>query len=132
MRSGMDPVGGNEPDTIAFGNTGIPSPFQRKLFEPNYDRWAQLHELAEKRTPCIQQAGIRRLINGPIPYSADADFVMGRVPELDNYFVATGFLYGIAAGGGAVFSVGTTRGILGVPGAGADGGGGAGAGVPYV
>jgi sarcosine dehydrogenase len=41
------------------------------------------------------------VINGPIPYSADADFVMGQVPELDNYFVATGFLYGIAAGGGA-------------------------------
>ena len=28
-----------------------------------------------------------RLINGPIPYSADADFVMGKVPELDNYYV---------------------------------------------
>ncbi len=26
---------------------------------------------------------------------------MGRVPELDNFYVATGFLYGIAAGGGA-------------------------------
>ena len=49
----------------------------------------------------IEQAGIRTLINGPIPYSADADFVMGKVPELDNYYVATGFLYGIAAGGGA-------------------------------
>ena len=26
---------------------------------------------------------------------------MGKAPELDNFFVATGFLYGIAAGGGA-------------------------------
>ena len=26
---------------------------------------------------------------------------MGKVPELDNFYVATGFLYGIAAGGGA-------------------------------
>src|SRR3546814_16064823 len=26
---------------------------------------------------------------------------MGKAPELDNLFVATGFLYGIAAGGGA-------------------------------
>ena len=41
------------------------------------------------------------MINGPIPYSADADFVMGKAPELDNFYVATGFLYGIAAGGGA-------------------------------
>jgi 4-methylaminobutanoate oxidase (formaldehyde-forming) len=99
-------VGGYEPDTIAFGTASsgegsIPSPFQRKLFDPNYDRFAQLAELATKRTPCIDQAGIRSLINGPIPYSADADFVMGKVPELDNFFVATGFLYGIAAGGGA-------------------------------
>jgi 4-methylaminobutanoate oxidase (formaldehyde-forming) len=99
-------VGGYEPDTIAFGtghgdDGGIPSPFQRQLFEPNYDRFARLAELGAKRTPCIEKAGIRTLINGPIPYSADADFVMGRVPELDNYFVATGFLYGIAAGGGA-------------------------------
>ena len=94
-------VGGYEPDTVAFGHHGITSPFQRKLFEPNFDRFAQLGELATKRTPCLEQAGIRKLINGPIPYSADADFVMGRVPELDNYYVATGFLYGIAAGGGA-------------------------------
>jgi len=94
-------IGGYEPDTIAFGTDGIPSPFQRKLFEPNFDRFAQLAELGQKRTPCLEQAGIRTLLNGPIPYSADADFVMGRVPELDNYYVATGFLYGIAAGGGA-------------------------------
>ena len=99
-------IGGYEPDTIAFGtgqgaDGGIPSPFQRQLFEPNFDRFAQLAELGTKRTPCLEQAGIRTLLNGPIPYSADADFVMGRVPELDNYFVATGFLYGIAAGGGA-------------------------------
>ncbi len=99
-------IGGYEPDTIAFGTGqgdegGIPSTFQRQLFEPNYDRFAQLAELGAKRTPCLETAGIRTLLNGPIPYSADADFVMGRVPELDNYFVATGFLYGIAAGGGA-------------------------------
>jgi len=99
-------IGGYEPDTIAFGtgqgdDGGIPSPFQRQLFEPNYDRFAQLAELGAKRTPCLETAGIRTLLNGPIPYSSDADFVMGRVPELDNYFVATGFLYGIAAGGGA-------------------------------
>ena len=96
-------VGGYEPDTAAFGldDGGIPAPFQRKLFEPNYERFAQLAELAAKRTPVIEHAGIRSLINGPIPYSADADFVMGRAPELDNFYVATGFLYGIAAGGGA-------------------------------
>jgi sarcosine dehydrogenase len=96
-------IGGYEPDTVAFGlgAGGIPSPFQRTLFDPEFDRFAQLAELAAKRTPVIEQAGIRSLINGAIPYSADADFVMGRAPELDNFYIATGFLYGIAAGGGA-------------------------------
>lgn len=94
-------VGGYEPDTLAFAEDGIPVPFQRQLLDPNFDRFEQLAALATKRTPLIEKAGIRTLLNGPIPYSADADFVMGRTPELDNFYVATGFLYGIAAGGGA-------------------------------
>ncbi len=94
-------IGGYEPDTLPFGHDGVPTPFQRQLLEPNFDRFEQLATLAAQRTPVIEQAGIRTMINGPIPYSADADFVMGKVPELDNYYVATGFLYGIAAGGGA-------------------------------
>ncbi len=94
-------VGGYEPDTRPFGLDGIPIAFRRQLLEPNFDRFEQLAMLAAQRTPVIEQAGIRTMINGPIPYSADADFVMGKVPELDNYYVATGFLYGIAAGGGA-------------------------------
>jgi sarcosine dehydrogenase len=94
-------VGGYEPNTLPFGETGIPVPFQRRLIDPDLDRFAQLAALATKRTPVIERAGIRTVVNGPIPYSADADFVMGRTPELDNFFVASGFLYGIAAGGGA-------------------------------
>ncbi len=94
-------VGGYEPDTLPFGHDGIPKPCQRQLLEPNFDRFEQLATMAARRTPVIERAGIRTMINGPIPYSADADFVMGKVPELDNYYVATGFLYGIAAGGGA-------------------------------
>ena len=94
-------VGGYEPDTLAFATDGIPGPFQRQLLDPNLDRFEQLAVLAAKRTPVIERAGIRTVVNGPIPYSADADFVMGRTPELDNFFVSTGFLYGIAAGGGA-------------------------------
>ena len=94
-------IGGYEPDTLPFGLDGVPIAFRRQLLEPNFDRFEQLATLAAQRTPVIEQAGIRTMINGPIPYSADADFVMGKVPELDNYYVATGFLYGIAAGGGA-------------------------------
>jgi 4-methylaminobutanoate oxidase (formaldehyde-forming) len=89
---------------VPFGiapTSAIPENFRRQLLTPEYDRFAQLAERAAQRTPILERAGIRRLVNGPIPYSADADFVMGRTPEIDNLYVAAGFLYGIAAGGGA-------------------------------
>ncbi|MEE9250189.1 MAG: FAD-dependent oxidoreductase [Alphaproteobacteria bacterium] len=94
-------VGGYEPDTVGWGREGIPKDFGPELLPQNFDRFEQLARLAAKRTPMINEVGVRELINGPIPYSADGDFVMGKAPELDNFFVACGFLYGIAAAGGA-------------------------------
>ena len=94
-------VGGYEPDTVPFGSGGIPPGFAQQLLPENFDRFARIAELAGRRTPIINEVGVRQLINGAIPYSADGEFVMGRAPELDNYFVASGFLYGIAGGPGA-------------------------------
>jgi sarcosine dehydrogenase len=94
-------VGGYEPDTKAFATDGIPKRFAQELLPSNFDRFEQLAKLAGKRTPVINTVGVRELLNGPIPYSADADFVMGKAPELENFYCTTGFLYGIAAGGGA-------------------------------
>ena len=94
-------IGGYEPNTVPFGDRGIPRDFGRELLGGNFDRFEQLAMLAAEITPVVNEVGIREVINGPIPYSADGDFVMGKVPEMDNYFVASGFLYGIAAGGGA-------------------------------
>jgi len=94
-------VGGYEPNTRPFGDRGIPKGFGQELLPGNFDRFEQLAVLAAKRTPILNQVGVRQLINGPIPYSADGDFIMGKAPELENVYVASGFLYGIAAGGGA-------------------------------
>lgn len=94
-------VGGYEDGTLPFGDTGIPGKFIRQLLPENLDRFLPLAELAGKVTPVINEVGIRQVLNGPIPYSADGDFVMGWQPEIKNLMLATGFLYGIAAGGGA-------------------------------
>ena len=94
-------IGGYEDDTLPFGERGIPGEFARQLLPENFDRFEPLATYAGQVTPVVNTVGVRQLINGPIPYSADGDFVMGKAPELDNLFVATGFLYGIAAGGGA-------------------------------
>lgn len=94
-------VGGYEERTLPFGDRGIPGDFVRQLLPDNMDRFAPLAELAAKVTPVLNEVGIRTVINGPIPYSADGDFVMGWAPGFKNLMMATGFLYGIAAGGGA-------------------------------
>ncbi len=94
-------VGGYENNTQGFGEDGIPGDFVRQLLPDNLDRFAPLAEQAAITTPIVEQVGIRQVINGPIPYSADGDFVMGPAPGFDNLMLATGFLYGIAAGGGA-------------------------------
>lgn len=94
-------IGGYEDGTLPFGDPKIPGPFTRQLLPENLDRFLPLAELAGQVTPVVNEVGIRQVINGPIPYSADGDFVMGWQPGFENLMLATGFLYGIAAGGGA-------------------------------
>lgn len=94
-------VGGYEPDTLAFAKDGIPRGWDMRLLPDNFERFEQLAVNAARRTPIVGQVGVRQMINGAIPISADGDFVMGKVPELDNVFVSAGFIYGIAAAGGA-------------------------------
>jgi len=94
-------IGGWEEGTPAFGEEGVPEGFGQQLLESNFDRFQGLAEAAFKRTPIVEKVGVRQLVNGPIPHSADGEYVMGKAPELDNVFVAAGFTYGIAGGGGA-------------------------------
>ncbi len=94
-------IGGYEDDTIPFGDRGIPGEFARQLLPENLERFEPLAVMAGEVTPVVNEVGIRTVINGPIPYSADGDFVMGWAPGFENLMSATGFLYGIAAGGGA-------------------------------
>lgn len=94
-------VGGYENNTLAFARDGIPTGWDQQLIQENYDRFEPLARNAGIRTPIVNEVGVRTMINGAIPISADGDFVMGKTPEFDNVFAACGFIYGIAAAGGA-------------------------------
>jgi 4-methylaminobutanoate oxidase (formaldehyde-forming) len=94
-------VGGWEPDPPSFGETGVPVAFGRELLASNFERFEQIAGPAAERIPLLNELGVRNLINGPIPVSADGEPVMGKAPELDNVYVACGFTAGIAACGGA-------------------------------
>ena len=54
------------------------------------------------RTPCLETAKIKMLLNGPESFTPDGNFILGEAPELRNYFVCAGFnSAGIANSGGA-------------------------------
>ena len=94
-------IGGWEDDAPPFCPDGIPPGFARELLESNFERFEQIALPAAERIPALNELGVRNLINGPIPVSADGEPIMGRAPGLDNFFVACGFTAGIAACGGA-------------------------------
>ncbi len=94
-------VGGWESNTRPWGAKGIPSDFGPELLQPDYDRFAPLAEAACARIPVLGEIGIRQMINGPIPITADGEPVIGLSPELDNFYLCCGFTSGIAASGGA-------------------------------
>ena len=68
---------------------------------PTTTGWRCSRGLAAERLPVLNETGIQTVINGPIPVSADGEPIMGRAPELDNFYLACGFTAGIAASGGA-------------------------------
>ena len=95
-------VGGYERDPIPWATRGIPKDFVFQLLPADFDHFMPLAELALRRVPALQTAGIRRLYNGPEAFTPDGMFILGEAPEVAGYFVGTGFnAFGIAAGGGA-------------------------------
>ncbi|MXG91144.1 GcvT family protein [Nocardioides flavescens] len=93
-------IGGWEEGTRACWRT-IPRELGPELFEPDHDRFEGLAEGAAHRVPIFGELGIQTWVNGPIPFSPDAEPIMGLTEDLDNLFHCCGFSAGIAAAGGA-------------------------------
>jgi 4-methylaminobutanoate oxidase (formaldehyde-forming) len=79
----------------------VPADLGPELFPPAHDRFAPLAEACAERIPAFAEAGIRTWVNGPIPFSPDAEPLMGVTEDVDNLFHCCGFSAGIAAAGGA-------------------------------
>ena len=96
-------VGGFEPDAKPWrAPDDIPYPFEFQLLEEDWEHFSVLMDEAVHRVPVLGDTGIRRFYNGPESFTPDNQFLLGRAPELDNYFVGAGFnSVGIASAGGA-------------------------------
>ena len=95
-------MGGFEPQAKPWKMDPIPSTFQFELLGEDWDQFEPLMTNALHRTPCLETAEIKMLLNGPESFTPDGNFILGEAPELRGYFVCAGFnSAGIANSGGA-------------------------------
>ena len=80
---------------------GIPEDFSYKLWPDDLERLEHYMEAAFRRVPVLARAGIKRVVNGPIPYSPDGLPYLGPAHGLHNFYHCNTFSFGIAQAGGA-------------------------------
>ncbi|MFM8845955.1 MAG: FAD-dependent oxidoreductase, partial [Gammaproteobacteria bacterium] len=79
----------------------IPDQFAHQLFDDDLGRIENYIEAACERVPILGSVGIKRVINGPIPYAPDGNPLMGPAPGLPGFYHCCAFTFGIAQAGGA-------------------------------
>jgi len=95
-------MGGFEPEAKPWAVDPIPATFQFQLLDEDWDQFEPLMTNAIHRTPCLEHAEIKMLLNGPESFTPDGNFIIGEAPGLANYFACAGFnSAGIANSGGA-------------------------------
>ncbi len=80
---------------------GVPDSFGQDLFPGDLDRLEPHIEAAIKRVPIFGEAGIKEVINGPIPYTPDGSPIVGPAWGLRNFWLNEGHSFGVTAAGGA-------------------------------
>ena len=93
-------VGAYERDMRFWAEEGTPQGFGHELFADDLDRIEDNMLRAIDRVPAVGQAGIKRVINGPMIWSPDASALFGPVPELQGYFCCCGIIPGFSQNGG--------------------------------
>ncbi|WP_343564423.1 GcvT family protein [Kiloniella sp. b19] len=79
----------------------MPEDFSFQLYPDDLERLEFYIEDAMARVPLLAEAGLAKVINGPIPYAPDGNPLVGPMPGVPNAFEACVFTFGIAQGGGA-------------------------------
>ena len=84
----------------AWGLDGIDWSFDMELLNPELERLESSLELAAQRIPCWTDAGIKRVVHGPITHTPDGGFLLGPAAGLRNYWLCCGASIGITQGPG--------------------------------
>ena len=93
-------VGAYEKDGRYWSEAGTPMDFGHELLDEDLERIEENLLRAFGRVPVLENAGVKRVINGPMIWSPDSSALLGPVPELRNYFCCCGIIPGFSQSGG--------------------------------
>jgi dimethylglycine dehydrogenase len=94
-------LGPYEWQATSMWRDGIPDHFANMLWSADLERLEPQIVDAGERVPALGEAGIARVVNGPIPYAPDGNPYVGPERGLRNFWHCNTFSFGIAQGGGA-------------------------------
>jgi dimethylglycine dehydrogenase len=80
---------------------GVPAEFAYQLFPDDLGRLEDYIAAACARVPILGSVGVKRIINGPIPYAPDGNPLLGPASSARNFFHCCAFTFGIVQAGGA-------------------------------
>ncbi|MFT5504014.1 MAG: glycine cleavage system aminomethyltransferase T/glycine [Gammaproteobacteria bacterium] len=95
-------VGCFEPVGKAISPEKIGKDFAFQLLPEDWDHFEPMLNNAIHRLPCLENAEIRMLLNGPESFTPDGSFLLGESAETRGFFLGCGMnSVGVATGGGA-------------------------------
>ena len=93
-------LGAYEKTCTHWAEDGTPLDFGHELLPNDLSRMEWNFEKSVGIMPCLVEAGIKRIINGPMIFSPDLGPLIGPHPDLVNYFCANGVMAGFNQGAG--------------------------------
>jgi dimethylglycine dehydrogenase len=94
-------LGPYESRAVAPWPEGPPEEFARELFADDLGRLEDYIAAACARVPLLGSVGVKRVVNGPIPYAPDGNPLLGPAAAARNFFHCCAFTFGIVQAGGA-------------------------------
>lgn len=79
---------------------GVPWDFGIELIPEDLDRIAEELGAGFSRYPCLEEAGIKRWVNGAFTFTPDGNPLVGPVPGAPGFWCACGVMAGFSQGGG--------------------------------
>ena len=101
QKSGLIGIYEGEQMTEAWAPRGYPEwSSDSELFPDDLERLMPWLGYAMERLPIVEEAGIKRIVNGAIPHPPDGPPYLGPVAGIKNFWLCCGSSFGIAQGAG--------------------------------